>query len=80
MATPARTPGRSVEGEQGMLRATAILALLLLAGCATGPSPEYLAAKEQCGREMMRDVPRSEPLLGQGAYIELCMKQHGFAR
>jgi hypothetical protein len=62
-----------------MLRTTATLATVLPAGCAPGPSPEYLAAKEQCGREMVRDAPRSEPVLVQGAY-ELCMKQRGFAR
>jgi hypothetical protein len=47
-------------------------------GCASGPSPEYLAAKDACGREMMQRVPRYEPLDVRGAYIEGCMRDHGF--
>jgi hypothetical protein len=63
-----------------MTKLNAILLAALLAGCASSPPPAWLAAKADCGDEMVRRVPPGTPLAVGGEYIAQCMRARGFDR
>jgi hypothetical protein len=59
-----------------LLRATLIA--LMLAGCATTPSPEYQAAYRDCSQMGLRAMQSGLSDAVGGAVIEGCMRDRGF--